>query len=110
MPLPKGGFKWKRVIPTQQQIIRLKENLSLKVTDLSFIAGAGFCLVRLVSSCFSMPTTLGSLLTNQPLLWVRHFYDVLNKHSVTVQLKCSAMAWCLNFRAPVAKVCLVVFS
>ena len=56
------------------------------------------------------PTTSGSLLTSQPLLWVRHFYDVPNKHSVTVQLKCSTMAWCLNFRAPVANICLVVFS
>jgi len=26
LPLPKGGFKWKRVMPTQEQIIKLKEN------------------------------------------------------------------------------------
>ena len=25
LPLPKGSFKWKRVMPTQQQIIKLKE-------------------------------------------------------------------------------------
>jgi len=24
--LPKGGFKWKTVMPTQQQIMKLKEN------------------------------------------------------------------------------------
>lgn len=26
LPLPKGGINWKRVMPTQQQIIKLKEN------------------------------------------------------------------------------------
>jgi len=26
LPLPKGGFKWKRVMPTQEQIMKLKEN------------------------------------------------------------------------------------
>jgi len=26
LPLPKGGFKWKRVMPTEEQIMKLKEN------------------------------------------------------------------------------------
>jgi len=26
VPLPKGGFKWKRVMPTQEQIMKLREN------------------------------------------------------------------------------------
>ena len=27
LPLPKGDFKWQRVMPTQQQIMTFKENL-----------------------------------------------------------------------------------
>ena len=30
LPLPKGGFKWKRVMLTEEQIMKMKESLRVR--------------------------------------------------------------------------------